>query len=165
MTARLEVAVRVETPAWRERPGHAGGIVRRAARMAWRVGAGRAPAVPAEVSVLLTDDATIRRLNRIYRGRDAPTNVLAFPDGTAPPSGAPLLLGDVIVAFETVAREADRDGKALEAHLAHLVVHGVLHLLGYVHDRAAEAEEMEGREREAMRRLGFPDPYALAAAE
>lgn len=114
------------------------------------------------VGVILTDDAEQRRLNRTYRGKDAPTNVLSFPiaDPTAPPpAGAPILLGDVVLAFETVAREAAEQQKPLPDHLRHLVVHGVLHLLGFDHGSDADAAAMEAREVEILKGLGVPAPY------
>jgi probable rRNA maturation factor len=110
----------------------------------------------AELSVLFTDDARVRALNRNFRGVDAPTNVLSFP--TAGPAGS--LLGDVALARETVEAEAARDGKALEAHVAHLVAHGVLHLLGHDHVRDDEAERMEAIESALLVRLGYPDPHS-----
>lgn len=118
------------------------------------------------VDVALTDDAEQRQLNRTYRGTDAPTNVLAFaladlaadPASTGP-AGAPVLLGDVVLAFETVAREAAEQGKPLADHLRHLVVHGVLHLLGFDHQSESEAAMMEAREVAILQGLGVPDPY------
>jgi probable rRNA maturation factor len=114
---------------------------------------------PAVVGVILTDDAEQRRLNREYRGKDAPTNVLSFPIGDAAPGGGTVLLGDVVLAFETVAREATEQKKPLADHLRHLVVHGVLHLLGFDHETDAEAEVMEAREAAILAGLGVPDPY------
>jgi len=117
---------------------------------------------PIEVSITLADDRVQRRLNRDYRGRDAPTNVLAFPTwrpGMCTPAEVPLLLGDVVLAFETVAREAAEQGKPLTDHLRHLIVHGVLHLLGYDHRTRAEAVRMETLETLTLAELGVPDPY------
>ena len=119
------------------------------------------------LGLILTDDAEQRRLNRTYRGTDAPTNVLSFaladlaaaPASGAAPAGAPVLLGDVVLAFATVEREAAEQHKSLADHLAHLVVHGVLHLLGFDHQSAAEAAAMEAREVEILKILGVPDPY------
>jgi probable rRNA maturation factor len=111
------------------------------------------------VGVILTDDAEQRRLNRDYRGKDASTNVLSFPMGDPVPGGGAVMLGDVVLAFETVAREAAEQNKPLADHLRHLVVHGVLHLLGFDHENDMEAEVMEGREREILAGLGVPDPY------
>jgi probable rRNA maturation factor len=107
-----------------------------------------------ELSVLFTDDAAIRDLNARYRGKDNPTNVLSFPQ----PPGK--LLGDIVLAAETVRREAALAGKQLEEHIAHLVVHGFLHLLGYDHEVDADAEKMEELERVTLTRLGIADPYA-----
>jgi probable rRNA maturation factor len=114
-----------------------------------------------ELSVTLTDDAEQARLNRLYRGRDGPTNVLSFPAGANSSGlpGMPLLLGDVVLAFETTAREAREQQKPVADHLRHLVVHGVLHLLGCDHEAEAEALTMEALEKEILAALGVPDPY------
>jgi probable rRNA maturation factor len=120
------------------------------------------PAARLEVSILLTDDTQIQALNREYRQQDKPTNVLSFAaldeDSPLPPDG-PILLGDVIVAYQTTEREAREEGKSFADHLSHLVVHGVLHLLGYDHIEDDEAEEMESLERSILGALGVPDPY------
>jgi probable rRNA maturation factor len=124
---------------------------------------GRAVPDKAEVSLLFCDDAAIRQLNKTWRAKDSATNVLSFP--VAAPRGetpAPML-GDIVIAYETTAGEAAREGKALRAHTAHLIAHGFLHLLGYDHESEAEAEEMEGAERRALRRLGIADPYLVHA--
>jgi len=117
----------------------------------------------AEMGITLADDATVRELNREHRGKDAPTNVLSFPlageDFEPEAPGAPLLLGDVILALETVAREAAGQGKSLDHHAIHLVVHGVLHLLGQDHETEPEADAMERLEIEVLRVLGIPNPY------
>jgi probable rRNA maturation factor len=117
---------------------------------------------PIELSVTLTDAARQRRLNRDYRGHDAPTNVLAFPAWDPAMHvlpGVPILLGDVVLACETVAREASEQNKPIDDHLRHLIVHGVLHLLGYDHQVHAKAVKMEALETEILARLGVPDPY------
>src|SRR5579859_1517594 len=111
----------------------------------------------AELAIVLTDDSAIRVLNRKWRGIDAPTNVLSFPAEI--PAGAPALLGDIVLAYETVAREARRDGKPFAHHVAHLAVHGFLHLCGYDHERDSDAGIMEQLERTILRRLDIPDPY------
>ncbi len=113
--------------------------------------------VPAqgEVSVLLTDDAGVKELNRTWRSIDKPTNVLSFP---AARPGRPLL-GDIAIAYETLAREAAAEHKPVLHHLAHLAVHGFLHLLGYDHQTASQADAMEGLERVALARLDIADPY------
>lgn len=119
----------------------------------------------AEVSIVLADDALLRELNGKWRGIDKPTNVLAFAaeSGETPP-GAPRLLGDVVIAFETVAREAEAQGKPLAHHLRHLIVHGVLHLLGWDHEDPIEAERMEAFEVAILQHLGVPDPYRMSEA-
>ncbi|WP_236823675.1 rRNA maturation RNase YbeY [Blastochloris viridis] len=120
---------------------------------------------PAEVSIALVDDAAIRQLNRDFRGKDQPTNVLSFP---APPfgvPGAPVLLGDIAVAFETSAAEAAAEAKSISDHLSHLVVHGVLHLLGFDHLDTEDAEHMEAAERDILAALGIADPYAVRDAD
>ncbi len=116
------------------------------------------------VTVLLADDATLRALNRDFRGKDAATNVLSFPAGPRPPGlpeHAPWPLGDLAIALETCLREAAAEGKPSAHHLTHLVVHGTLHLLGHDHEDPAEAEIMEGLERRILAGLGIPDPYAV----
>lgn len=115
-----------------------------------------------EVSVVLATDARIRTLNRAYRKKDKPTNVLSFPalDSAAPQAPGPLILGDVILALQTVRKESKAENKAFRAHTAHLVAHGVLHLLGYDHVQERDAKKMERLERLVMARLGFADPYA-----
>jgi probable rRNA maturation factor len=113
----------------------------------------------AELAIVLTDDSAIRVLNRKWRGIDAPTNVLSFPAEV--PAGAPPLLGDIVLAYETVAREARRDGKPFAHHVAHLAVHGFLHLCGYDHERDSDAETMEQLERTILRRLDIADPYRI----
>lgn len=117
-----------------------------------------------EVSILLADDAKVRELNRSYRRKDQPTNVLSFPSEDKTESGA-RFYGDIALAFETVSREALDEGKRPDAHLSHLVVHGVLHLLGFDHDNERDAEAMEARETKIVTGLGFADPYASVAEE
>ncbi len=115
---------------------------------------------PAEVSVVLADDPFIRRLNRDHRGKDKATNVLSFPlDDARAPEGARLLLGDVVLAYRTIRREAKAEGKRLASHAAHMLVHGTLHLLGFDHVRATAARVMERHEVRILKRLGIPDPY------
>jgi probable rRNA maturation factor len=111
----------------------------------------------AELAIVLTDDSAIRLLNRNWRGVDAATNVLSFPTGRT--GGDPLLIGDVVLAYETIAAEARAEGKPFAHHVAHLVVHGFLHLLGFDHERKKDAEAMERLERDILQRLAIPDPY------
>jgi probable rRNA maturation factor len=118
----------------------------------------------AELAVMLTDDAGIRTLNANWRGIDKPTNVLSFPalQPTAGSSrdGAPRMLGDIAIAFETTRREADDEQTRFDHHLSHLAVHGFLHLIGYDHEQDDDAEAMETLETEILAQLGIPDPYA-----
>src|SRR6185295_5224841 len=111
------------------------------------------------LAVMLTDDAAIRALNNQWRGLDKPTNVLSFPTPAALRGDSPVHLGDIAIAYETVAREAESEGKPLAHHLSHLAVHGFLHLLGYDHESEPEAEAMERQERAILARLRIPDPY------
>ena len=115
------------------------------------------------VAVLLTDDAAIRRLNAQWRGLDKPTNVLSFPPAASGLShhheGEARSLGDIAIAYETTACEADAEDKRFVHHLAHLAVHGFLHLMGYDHESEAQAEQMERLERVILARLGISDPY------
>src|ERR1700675_5113926 len=118
----------------------------------------------AELAVMLTDDSGIRTLNLNWRGIDKPTNVLSFPalppTGSGGPDDAPRMLGDIAIAYETTRREADDEQKPFDHHLSHLAVHGFLHLIGYDHEKDADAEAMEGLETEILAQLGIPDPYA-----
>lgn len=116
-----------------------------------------------ELSLALSDDAELQILNKAYRGKDGPTNVLSFPGsfpGGESSGGGPAQLGDVILAYGVCAREAAAQGKSLADHLSHLVVHGVLHLLGHDHEAEGEAARMEALERRILAGLGIADPYA-----
>ncbi|MBB3169206.1 rRNA maturation RNase YbeY [Simiduia aestuariiviva] len=113
----------------------------------------------AEVSLVIVDEDQGQTLNRDYRGKDYPTNVLSFP-ADLPPELALPLLGDLVVCAPVVAREAAEQGKALEAHWAHMLVHGTLHLLGFDHIEDADADAMEALETEILHCLGYPAPYA-----
>jgi probable rRNA maturation factor len=168
--AAPDVTVSVEDPRWTEPLAALGaGALEDAARAALAAGGG--PAGPAELVLVLTGDAEVRRLNRMYRGVDAPTNVLSFamteaaegePD--AAPQGAPVLLGDVYLAYETVSAEAAMPGRTWRAHLLHLVIHGVLHLIGYDHGSDSDAATMERLEARILAGFGVADPYAGAGA-
>lgn len=118
-----------------------------------------APSEPVSATLLLTDDAAVRALNRLWRGQDKSTNVLSFPSNIPTMPGEPRPIGDIAMGYETIAREAEADGKPLAAHVAHLVVHAVLHLFGHDHLDTAEADAMEAREIAALARLGIADPY------
>lgn len=112
----------------------------------------------AEVSVRLVDQEESRELNRRYRGKDNPTNVLSFPADLPPELGLPLL-GDLVICAPVVKREAREQNKSEEAHWAHMLVHGTLHLLGYDHINDTEAEVMESLETRILTHLGYPPPY------
>lgn len=145
--------VMVQSPLWDGEPG-AEAIIRRALAAAAKSAAREA----AEIAIVLTDDSAIRDINRRWRDQDKPTNVLSFPSGTAGRAAAHL--GDIVIAYETLAREAQAEGKPFAHHLAHLAVHGYLHLLGYDHMTDADAARMERMETALLRELGIPDPYA-----
>lgn len=152
----VELDISITAPAWGD---SVDGIAARAER-AVEATLERAGVVgTVELSVLLTDDAAQRILNRDHRGRDSATNVLSFPAGFVPPMG-PRPLGDISLALETVTREAAEQDKRAADHFTHLLVHGTLHLLGYDHIDDGEGEEMEALEREILAGLGIADPYA-----
>jgi probable rRNA maturation factor len=160
--AGLRVDCRVLDPAWRRQLPDAARLCRRAARAAYRRGA-KAAGI-AEMTVVLADDGKVRGLNRRFRGIDRTTNVLAFPAGPAAAGPRqPRILGDVVLARGKVTREAARQGKGLAAHVSHLVVHGVLHLLGHDHKDEPEAEAMEGLEIAVLAAIGVGNPYRTAA--
>jgi len=116
---------------------------------------------PVEISILLADDDAVRDLNRTWRGKDKPTNVLSFPVADQPlQPGLPRPLGDVVLAYDTLVRESGEQSKRFEHHFAHLLVHGTLHLLGQDHETGeAEADAMEALEIRALHALGVPNPY------
>jgi probable rRNA maturation factor len=145
--------IQVQSPLWDDQPAAVATV-----RAAIAAAAGLV-AADGELSVVLTDDAAIAKLNRDWRGIDKPTNVLSFPASAPKLEGLPVLLGDVIVAYETLAREAAAEDKPILHHLAHLMVHGYLHLLGYDHQTDSEADTMERLEREILSFLRIADPY------
>jgi probable rRNA maturation factor len=153
---RIEVLL--QSGLWKE-PGKAKTVLRRAVRAAAAALSTRG----AELAIVLSDDSAVRLLNRQWRGIDKATNVLSFPtetrDGEPPQDGEPPLIGDIVLAYETIAREARNEGKPFAHHLAHLAVHGFLHLNGYDHERDEDAEAMEELERRILRRLAIADPY------
>ncbi|GAB4376512.1 MAG: hypothetical protein Kow00114_40220 [Kiloniellaceae bacterium] len=169
----MEIAVSLHDAAWLDACADLEEQARAAASAALvqvRAEGAAAAAGPLEVSLVFTDDAEQRVLNRDYRLKDSATNVLSFPNmddpdmAAAVPAGQPRLLGDVVLARETVLREAAEQGKSLADHMTHLVVHGVLHLAGYDHQDAAEAAAMEALERRILAGLGVADPYEAAPA-
>ena len=165
MPPRIDIAISFKHPD-RHRVPNAARLIRRATRVALRAADRELPNA-VEVSVVVADDEFVRALNREYRGLDRPTNVLAFAgDRAAGPSvstgggeGRPLVLGDIVLGLDTLTTEARSQHKTLADHMCHLVVHGVLHLLGLDHASAAGATAMETVERRALARLGIADPY------
>jgi probable rRNA maturation factor len=130
---------------------------------AWAGAAIGRRAAGGELGVRVVGSAESRRLNARYRGKDKPTNVLSFPPAPLPvrTSGESRPLGDLVICAQVVRSEAREQRKPLEAHWAHLVVHGALHLIGYDHEREPEAKRMERREIAVLRRLGFANPYRI----
>lgn len=140
------IDIEVEDDAWSASAPEVQALVLRAAEQA---------APPGDVVILLTDDETVRDLNARFRGKDKLTNVLSFP---APENARPHL-GDIVLAYGVCADEAREQGKPFGDHLSHLVIHGILHLMGYDHEADDEAEAMEAKERTLLAALGIPDPY------
>ena len=162
--ARLDIQASVETGGWPDEdvlaPKVAHILEEAADYLAMEEGQ-PFPPQPVELSLVFTDDAAIRTINAEWRGLDKATNVLSFPAYPIEPGDAPgPMLGDIVIARETVEREASELGKSVDDHLTHLLVHGFLHLFGYDHLDEDEAEEMEGLETRILARLGLSDPYA-----
>jgi probable rRNA maturation factor len=150
----VSIEIATESPAW-EKLADAEAVVRRAVEAALR----EERVEEGEIGIVLADDARIQALNKNFRGADRATNVLAFPAAKSPGS-EPKPIGDIVLAYETMAREAEAEGKTAEHHLMHLAVHGTLHLLGFDHIEEADASVMEARERAILDDLGIADPYA-----
>jgi len=161
----------IASPLWNNERG-VGALLRRSIAAAART----VPTLPGEVAIVLTGDSEIRALNRRWRGKDEPTNVLSFPAPKAPSPGGstrkrtndvaavPRLIGDIVLAYETTAAEARAQRKSFADHLAHLAVHGYFHLIGYDHEARPEAETMERLEIETLARLNVPNPYVARGA-
>ncbi|HXK54100.1 MAG TPA: rRNA maturation RNase YbeY [Hyphomicrobiales bacterium] len=171
----MEVDISIQAGAW-DRIGNAEAVVREAARAA-AAAVGGEQAVAAgrqlEVSVTLGDDPLVRELNRSYRGFDKATNVLSFPQPAPGGTGGDMpaadrapahLIGDIVLAYETIERESGAAGLAVAQHLAHLVVHGMLHLFGYDHEEDGQAADMEAMETRILAGIGVPDPYGSGGA-
>jgi len=153
----VTIEIAIESARWSELPG-----AEAAVRGAIEAALADCGQDNAEVSVALAGDDRIRELNRQWRGKDSATNVLSFPAADGPAT-EPRFLGDVILAFETIEREAAAEAKPFAHHVAHLAAHGTLHLLGYDHENDSGAERMERRERDILARIGIPDPYTSTA--
>ena len=167
---RLSIAISVEDQSWIKLAPDAPRLLRRAARDALakaKADGWKGSRVGHEISFVLTDDKKMRGLNRAYRGKDKPTNVLSFAalDGArgsmGPKPGMPWLLGDVVLTSGVIAREAKAQRKSVQHHLSHLAVHGVLHLLGYDHEQDRDAEAMEALEIAALAGMGIANPYEM----
>ncbi len=150
----IELDIRIDDEGWRE----LGVDIEDACQSAVAAAASRTQTASVGVDMLLTSDAEMRRLNNQWRGKDKPTDVLSFPAGSSPPGGAPFL-GDIALGLETCSRDAARLGRPMNRHIAHLAVHGFLHLLGYDHVETSDAETMEALEVHILGDLGYPDPY------
>ena len=149
--AAPSVEIRIDSALWQAQPA-----AEQTARDAIAAAAALA-AASGEVSIVLTDDAAIKKLNADWRGIDKATNVLSFPAPKV--SGDAKLLGDIVIAYETLGRECDDEDRIFLHHLAHLTVHGFLHLIGYDHQNDSQADEMEGLESKIMSAMKMPDPY------
>jgi probable rRNA maturation factor len=158
----VQIEVIVRSARWRKQP-RAGTIVKKAVLAAAKA----VSTPPAELAIVLCDDSAIRALNRKWRGKNTPTNVLAFPAARAAGGKRPATpyIGDIIIAYQTAAREAAAEAKPFKHHLAHLAVHGFLHLLGYDHANDRDALRMERTERAILKRIAVPDPYSPRGAE
>ncbi len=154
----VDVDIVVESTLWSACPD-ADAAVRRAIEAA-TLAAGKS----GTLAVMLTDDASIRIMNAQWRGIDKPTNVLSFPAGESPAAPGAAHLGDIAIAYETVAAESAAENKAFADHLAHLAIHGYLHLIGLDHETDAEAVRMENLETRILSGLGIADPYAEPAS-
>lgn len=158
MTSSVSIDIAVEAGGWPEEE-HLAALAARALEATFAelgIGSGG----PRELSILFSDDERMAELNRRWRGKEGPTNVLSFPAMALAPGDLPgPMLGDIVLARETLAAEAELDAKPFDHHLTHLIVHGLLHLLGHDHEEEEEAEAMEAAERRILARLAIPDPY------
>jgi probable rRNA maturation factor len=162
--SELKVDILVESPLWERKSRISRSVMRAAMAAGAHPEVGPAIQAEGEVCVTLIDDKGIAALNRRWRGKNAPTNVLSFPAPLGPVMRRPRFLGDIALAFETIDREAKTQEKPFEDHVAHLVVHGLLHLLGYDHLSEGEARRMEALETRILVSIGVADPYATEAA-
>jgi probable rRNA maturation factor len=161
-SSRLAIDIRIAAAGWRKAFAAPPAAIRKAVRAALKSELPRGAATG--LSILLTDDDEMRKLNAGWRAKDKPTNVLSFPaEAAVDPAAPPEYLGDIALGLATCRREAREQGKTLADHVAHLTVHGVLHLLGYDHMTKEEAAAMEPREVEILAGLGIADPYVRPA--
>ena len=149
-----QIDIQTQSPLWEARP-----LAAQTVREAITAAASTLSTAGGEVSIVLTDDSSIRLLNRDWRGIDKPTNVLSFPASDNKTSEDARLLGDIVIAYETLERECGNETRIFLHHLAHLAVHGFLHLIGYDHQTDTQAEAMEGLESKIMKHLNMPNPY------
>ena len=149
-----QIDIQTQSPLWNVQP-----LAEQTVREAVAAAATTLSTADGEVSIVLTDDSAMAALNRDWRGIDKPTNVLSFPASGYKRDGSPRFLGDIVIAYETLVRECNDEHRKFLHHLAHLTVHGFLHLVGYDHETDAQAEEMEGLESKIMTRMSMPDPY------
>jgi len=157
-TSPPHIDIQVQSPLWNAQP-----LAEQTIREVISAAAGALSTEGGEVSILLIDDSEIARLNRDWRGIDKPTNVLSFPASRV--GQGDKLLGDIVIAYETLERESTDESRDFLHHLAHLAVHGFLHLIGFDHETDAQAEEMEGLESRIMMRLNMPDPYVARESD
>jgi probable rRNA maturation factor len=151
-----QIDIHMQSPLWKAQP-----LTEKTVCAAILEAASTLSTSKSEVSIVLTDDSAIAKLNRDWRGIDKPTNVLSFPASRHKAGDGRRLLGDIVIAYETLKRECDNENRNFLHHLAHLTVHGFLHLVGYDHGTDTQAEEMERLESEIMMRLNMPDPYLV----
>jgi probable rRNA maturation factor len=147
------IDIQIASPLWHNQP-----IAEKTVRDAI-VAASTLTTAHGEISIVLTDDVTIRTLNREWRSIDKATNVLSFPASKTTLGGSATMLGDIVIAYETLVQECADEDRVFLHHLAHLAVHGFLHLIGYDHQNDVDADEMEGLESKIMKCLNMPDPY------
>lgn len=155
--SELEIELSIEDSRWQAQEPNIAALIERACSAALhRAGFSEA----ASISVLLADDTRIAALNQAFRQKTGPTNILSFPSVDMPMGEEPAVLGDLALAYQTITREAEAQGKLFNHHLQHLIVHGALHLLGYDHEVEDDATAMESLECAILAGLGIADPYA-----
>jgi len=153
-----QIDIQTQSPLWEAQP-----LAIRTVHDAIAAAAAELSTIGGEVCIVLTDDSAITRLNRDWRGIDKPTNVLSFPASGQTGRQESRLLGDIVIAYQTLERECETENRLFLHHLAHLAIHGFLHLSGYDHETDGQADEMEALESKVMSRLNMPDPYVERA--